>query len=157
PAVKARLLTAIGSVLAGGKKQLDDAKDAFVEALKIDPKSAPDASVSTGEVSFAYERARKELNLESAATAIPTNVQHLPPAEQKKSTPVPLYLALPAELREKVDKITVSYLPPGASDWKKLVMRRVGEFGYGINVPCTDLGSEGTLKYHILVADAAGA
>jgi hypothetical protein len=157
PAVKARLHTAIGTVLAGGKKQLDDAKDAFVEALKIDPKAAPDAAVSTAEVSFAYDNARKELNLGGAASALPTNVQHLPPAEQQKSTPVPLYVALPAELREKVDRITVSYLAPGKSDWKNLVMKQVGEFGYGINVPCTDLREVGTLKYHFLIADKSGA
>src|SRR4051812_31822444 len=57
PAVKARLHAAIGAVLAGGKKQLDDGKDAFVEALKIDPAIAPDPNLATGEVAFAYERA----------------------------------------------------------------------------------------------------
>src|SRR5678816_1916108 len=36
--VKAKLWAAIGTVLAGGKKELEDGRDAFVEALKLDPK-----------------------------------------------------------------------------------------------------------------------
>lgn len=63
PAVRAELHAALGAVLAGGKKELDDARDEFVEGLKIDPKVQPDPGMLSTEVSFAYEQARKKLGL----------------------------------------------------------------------------------------------
>jgi hypothetical protein len=62
-ALRAKLYVALGSVLAGGKKELQDASDAFVEALTIDPKIEPSPDLLSTEVSFAYEQARKKLKL----------------------------------------------------------------------------------------------
>ena len=66
PAVRAELHAALGAVLAGGKKELDDARDEFVEGLKIDPKVQPDPGMLSTEVSFAFEQARKKLGLGDA-------------------------------------------------------------------------------------------
>jgi hypothetical protein len=62
-ALRAKLHVALGSVLAGGKKELQDARDEFVEALGLDPKAEPSADLLSTEVSFAYEQARKKLHL----------------------------------------------------------------------------------------------
>ena len=62
-ALRARLHAALGSVLAGGKKELEDARDEFVEALGLDPRTEPNPGILSTEVSFAYEQARKRLRL----------------------------------------------------------------------------------------------
>lgn len=157
PAVKARLYVGLGSVLAGGKKQLDDAKDAFVEALKINPNAAPDPNLASTEVTFAYEKARSELKLGSESAAVPTTVQHLPPAEQKKHTPVPLYVALPPELAAKTKKVSVTYQPTTGGDEKTIFFRKVRDGAWGIDIPCGDVAKEGTLTYRLLVTDEQNA
>lgn len=63
PGVLARLHAARGSVLAGGKKELQDARDAFIEALNLDPAVQPDPDISSAEVSFAFEQAQRKLKL----------------------------------------------------------------------------------------------
>jgi len=165
PSVKARALMALGIVLAGGKKQLEDAREAFVEALTIDKAAKPDEDMSSAEVKYAYEAARKQLKLDGApgpaAGGQPApsgqGITHTAPAEQRVDTPLPLYVRLAPELLEDAKKVTVNYLPPGAGDWKTLVMKKVGEFGFGINVPCTDVTKEGKLDYYITITDADGA
>jgi hypothetical protein len=163
PAVKARLYSALGVVLAGGKKQLEDAREAFVEALSIDKNEKPDPDVMSAEVSYAYEQARKQLKLDGGAQPsgqpAPSGqgLTHSPPAEQRLDTPVPLYVQLASELLEDAKKVTVTYLAPGASDWKTLVLRKLGEQGFGINIPCTEIKAEGELKYFITVTDEQGA
>jgi hypothetical protein len=59
--VKARLYVALGSVLAGGKKELSDASDAFVEALTFDPKAQIDPDVASSEVTFAFDQAKQQV------------------------------------------------------------------------------------------------
>jgi hypothetical protein len=63
PSVRARLHAALGSVLAGGKKELQDAQDAFVEALSFDPEIQPDPDIDSTEVTFAFEQAQKKLKV----------------------------------------------------------------------------------------------
>lgn len=163
PSVKARLHVALGVVLAGGKKQLEDAREAFVEGLGIDKNVKPPEDMKSTEVNYAYEQARKQLKLDgggaSAGPAAPSGqgMTHTPPAEQRIDAPVPLYVELVPELLEDAKKVTVTYLAPGASDWKTLVMKKVGEQGFGINVPCLDVTQEGELKYHLTITDADGA
>ena len=55
PSIKARLYIGLGTVLSGGKNQLDDAKDAFVEALKLDPKAALDPNLAKTEIHYALD------------------------------------------------------------------------------------------------------
>jgi hypothetical protein len=74
---RARLHLTMGLVLAAGKKQLEDAKDAFIQALDLDPEAAPEAELSTEEVEYAYRKAREQLGLVKAP----------PPKEAPKPTP----------------------------------------------------------------------
>jgi hypothetical protein len=51
-------------------------------------------------------------------------------------------------------KVQVSYKPYGATEWKVVAMKRVRD-GYGVEIPCLDVGSAtGTLKYYIQAFDA---
>jgi hypothetical protein len=163
PALKVRALMSLGVVLAGGKKQLDDAREVFVEALTIDKNAKPAEEMRSSEVNYAYGEARKQLKLDGGATpagpAAPAGqgLSHSNPTEQRINTPLPLYVELSKELVEDAKKATVTYLAPGAADWKTLNLKRVGEQGFGINVPCGDIKAEGDFKYHITVTDADGA
>lgn len=163
PALKARALMSLGVVLAGGKKQLDDAREAFVEALTIDKDAKPAEEMRSTEVNFAFAEARKQLKLDGGtaptAPAAPAGkgLSHSNPPEQRTKTPLPLYVELVPELLEGAKKATVTYLAPGAADWKTLIMKRVGQQGFGMNVPCGELDAEGDFKYHITVTDADGA
>lgn len=165
PDIKSRLYVALGSVLAGGKKQLDDAKDAFVEALKLDKNAALDPDVASTEITFAYERARAELKMSSSSgTAVPPpktpasgeGVIHTPFEAQKLSTPVPIWVELSPDLGARAKKLTVSYLGTSGGDWRTLVMKKVGDKGYGIDIPCADTANAGTVRYAITVTGAEG-
>ncbi len=88
-ATTAKLYMALGSVLAGGKKELSDASDAFVEALTLDPKAKVDPDLASSEVTFAFDQAKKRLGLGGA-----TPGKKLPPekpepvVEKDKPEPV---------------------------------------------------------------------
>lgn len=163
PAVKAKAFVALGVVLAGGKKELEDAREAFVEALTLDKAAKPDPDVLSAEVTYAYDQARKQLKLDVAAPpagpSAPSGqgLSHTPPVEQRLDTPVPLYASLAPELLDDAKKVTVTYLPPGAADWKTLQLKKLGERGFGINIPCGDIKSEGELRYFLSVLDDQGA
>ena len=161
PTVKARVYVALATVLAGGKKQLADAREAFVEALKLDPAIKPDPDLLSGEITFAYENARKDLKLDAppAAPAGPSSagLKHTPVKEQRVRTPVPLYIEVDPSLLGMVKRVSVSYLSPGAAEWESLLMKKVGEGGFGLNLPCEDVAAVGTVKYHITATAENGA
>ncbi|XYI00405.1 hypothetical protein ACMHYB_11875 [Sorangium sp. So ce1128] len=156
PAVKARLFVALGSVLAQGRKELGDARDAFADALRIDPSARLDPGLATPEVSFAFEQARAATGA-GASAAAGARLQMTPPPEQRVRTPVPLYVEVPADLLPSVKQVTVWYLPPGEDEYRPLVMKKLRGQGFGINVPCAALEKEGTLRYHVAAIDEEGA
>jgi hypothetical protein len=57
----ARIHAALGSVLAGGKKELEDARDEFIAALQLDPKVGPNPDIASAAVTFSFEQAQKKL------------------------------------------------------------------------------------------------
>jgi hypothetical protein len=154
PAVKARLFVALGSVLAHGEKQLEDARDAFTEALRLDPSAKPDPDLSSAEITFAFEQARTAAAASAGGAAA---LQITPPPEQLVRTPVPLYAELSADLFDKTRQVTVWYQPPGATSFRSLVLKKLRDRAFGINIPCSDLAAEGTLRYHLAAVDAQGA
>lgn len=156
PAVKARLFIALGEILAHGEKQLEDARDAFSEALRLDPSAKPDPDLSAAEVSFAFEQARAALTKTSPGGA-DAALQITPPPEQLVHTPVPLFAEIHADLLDKTRQVTVWYQPPGATDYRSLILKKLRDRAFGINVPCSDLGAEGALRYYLAAVDAQGA
>jgi hypothetical protein len=88
-AVRAELHAALGAVLAGGKKELEDARDEFIEALKIDPKAQPDSGMLSTEVTFAFEQAKQKLGLGSAKPK-PPDAPPPPPTKRKIRAPDPI-------------------------------------------------------------------
>ncbi|AUX29990.1 MULTISPECIES: hypothetical protein [Sorangium] len=156
PAMKARLFIALGSVLAQGRKELGDARDAFADALRIDPSAKLNPDLATPEVSFAFEQARAATGVGAPAAAGP-ELQIAPPAEQRIRTPVPIYVEVPAELLPGVKQVTLWYQAPGEREYRPLVMKKLRGQGFGINVPCAAASAEGTLRYHVAAVDEDGA
>lgn len=148
--MKAKLYAALATVLAGGKKELEDGRDAFIEALKLDPKVAPDPDLTSTEVTFAFEKAKVELKM-GTTTSTSAGASHKPPAAQKVRTPVPLYIEIAPEALTSVRMVTGSYAGPGTETFSPLSFRKIGERGYGAEVPCEDVHKEGELKYFITV------
>jgi hypothetical protein len=104
--LRAQLHVALGSVLAGGKKELEDARDEFVEALGLDPKAEPSKDLLSTEVSFAYEQARKKLGLAGGKAPPPPPPKPPPPAEPDDTKDEPTDKPEPVKKRprDKVDR-----------------------------------------------------
>ncbi|WP_437289607.1 hypothetical protein [Sorangium sp. So ce406] len=162
PAIKARLHVALGTVLAQTRKELGDARDAFADALRVDPSAKLDPRLATREVSSAFEQARAATGVGASPTsgvpdAAGARLRMDPPPEQRVRTPVPLYVEVPDDLLPSVKQVTVWYQPPGGDEFRPLVMKKLRGQGFGINVPCEALGREGPLRYHVAAVDGDGA
>jgi len=153
PAVKARVYMALGAVLAHGKKELEDARDAFVEGLGLDPDAKPDPDLASTEISFAFEQARAAFGVATPSSTLDVK----PPAEQRVRTPLPVYAEIRADLLARTSKVTLWYQAPGAKEYRSLLLKKLRDRGYGINVPCGELGAEGALKYYLIAVDTDGA
>lgn len=151
--VKARLYIALGTVLAHGKKQLEDARDAFVDALGLDPKARPDPDLTSAEITFAFEQARAAFGMAAAASGLDVK----PPPEQRVRTPVPVFAEIRADLLARAEQITLFYQPVKGGEWKSLLLKKLRDRGFGINIPCADLGAEGSVRYYLLATDKDGA
>jgi hypothetical protein len=172
-AVKAQLHRDLGTVYFGGMNRQDEGKAEFLKALQADPKIELDAELATPEMQVAWNEAKKGAGSTGAgnAGASPSggaagaggaspapqgaaagDMVHTPPAEQAILTPVPLYAELPPGTAAA--RVVLNYKAFGINDWKAVEMKRVGN-GYGLEVPCSEIGSlTGTLKYFIQAFDA---
>ncbi|WP_282417928.1 hypothetical protein [Polyangium sp. 15x6] len=169
PKVLGKLHIALGTVY-GGSNKLDKAKEEFIEALKADPSAALIESLTTPELTKAFEEAKKQ-----AKPSKPTgpskpppssedggedggdkpggDLEHTPIPEQAVNTPVPVYIEIGDDIT--VEKATLRYKPFGASKWTSLEMQRVGK-GWGAEIPCADVTTTGDVKYYIVVTDDGG-
>ncbi|WP_437534136.1 hypothetical protein WME79_08565 [Sorangium sp. So ce726] len=174
PAVKARLLIALGTVLAQSRKGLEDARGAFADALRIDPLAKLDPDLANPDASSAFEQARAatgagaagspaaagtagSLPAAGAPEAAEAQLQSAPLPEQHVRTPVPLYVEVSTDLLPSVKQVTVWYLAPGEREYRSLVMKKLRGQGFGINVPCAAVGRTGELRYHVAAVDEDGA
>jgi hypothetical protein len=149
--MKAKLYVALGTVLAGGRKELDDGQEAFVEALKLDPTAVPDPDLASAQVQFAFEKAKAELKMGAPAATTASPTVHKAPAEQRVHTPVPIYFEVMPDVLASVRKVTGSYAGTGGETFTPLDFRKLGDRGYGAEVPCDDVQKEGDLRYFVTV------
>jgi hypothetical protein len=151
--VKARLWAALGTVLAGGMNKLDDAKDAFIEALKTDITVRPDPALIQTAISYAFDKARAEL----AAAAPPAErLKHTPPSAHEVGRPLPIYVELTSEAAVEGVGVVLVYQAPGTREWISADMRKLKGQGYGGEVPCHQVGNEGVLRYFVRVSAPNG-
>lgn len=150
-AMKAKLHVALGTVLAGGRKELDDAQEAFVEALKLDPTAAPNPDLASAQVQFAYEKAKAELKIGGSPAATASSAVHRPPAEQRVHTPLPIYFEMMPDAIGSVRKVTGSYAGTATGAFTPMDFRKLGDRGYGAEIPCDEVSKEGEITYFITV------
>jgi hypothetical protein len=175
--VKAQLHRDLGVVYVGGMNRLDEGKAQLVLALKADAATALDADLASPEIEAAFAEARKTAGVPGGASVGSTpaapapsapaappatppapaspaqgDLVHTPPPEHTVLTPVPLFAELPQGVTAA--RVQVGYKPYGATEWKTLEMKPM-QGGYGVEVPCLDVGSAtGTFKYYIQAFDA---
>lgn len=161
--VKAQLHRDLAVVYIGGMNRLDEGKRELAAGLKLDPSLQLDTELASPEIQAAFDEAKKGGGAGAGGaepapgptennTPVQGDLVHTPPAEQAILTPVPLYAELPEGTTAA--RVVLNYKVFGTSDWKVTQMKPVGS-GYGIEVPCADIGSlTGTLKYFIQAFDA---
>ncbi len=168
PQVKAKLERCLGVVLVAGLNKPDEGRAAFVEALKLDPGGVIDKDFSTPEIEKAWQAAKGggeggaeasagEAGAEDLGGGAPAGgggeLLHKPPMEQVNLTPVPIFVDVPSALG--ASRVMVRYKPFGG-DWKKIEAQKMTK-GYGIEIPCADVGSAtGDLVYYIEALDSNG-
>ncbi len=158
PQTRALLHRDLGVVFIGGLNNKDKGTASFVEALKLDPTVALDPDVKTKEIEAAFEAAKKKAGGAAAAGAgggtgpkaggsSPSgDFEHTPAIEQQVRTPVPIYAEYTGS--ENIVKVMARYKGFGMTEYKPLELKKVGK-GWGGNVPCADVGQQGTLQYYL--------
>jgi hypothetical protein len=162
PELLGKINVALGTVYGVGLSKADDAKTAFIAALKADPKAALDPSLTTPELTKIFEEAKKAAGGSAPAKsgdsgskpAAPSgDAQHTPPTESAVDTPLPIYVEPSEEV--PLSKVTLRYKPFGASQYQSIEMKKMGK-GYGVEIPCKELGTTGDLKYFFAFTGADG-
>jgi hypothetical protein len=163
--VRAALHRDLGVVLIGG--QIDKPKGIghFVDAIKLDAATALDPDLRTKELDAAFADAKKKAaaggggsaavpagNGAGAAGQPAGDFVHEPAAEQQIRTPIPVYVEYGGE--EQLVKVIARYKGFGMTDWKPLELKKMGEKGWGGQLPCTDV-QQGTTLYYVQGFNAA--
>lgn len=159
----------LGVIYIAGLQRADQGKVEFAAAVKADPNAQLDKDLATPEVQSAWDEVKG-----GGGSAEPDEDNTPPPPKKKKkkevdeggditvtpvpeqavNTPVPIYVELADDLRPA--KVEVRYKPFGATEWKTLGMRKVGD-GYGVEIPCTEVGTvTGDINYYVQAVDTSG-
>ena len=148
PEVAAHLHLHLGIVyLADGKR--DEARAAFVEALKVLPGVQPEKDLASIEVSEVMREAEA-----GAGRRGPKNqVVHAPVTEQTVRTPVPVYVELPEDAGAK--KVVLRYRGVDTETWETAPMKQVAA-GWGGEIPCHAVAKKGEARYFVQALDGHG-
>lgn len=145
PELLGKINVALGTVYGVGLSKHDDAKSAFIAALKADGKAALDPALTTPELQKIFDEAKKAPGSKDPGTKVTSSdSNHTPPSESVVSTPLPVYIEPPDEL--PLSKVTLRYKPFGATQYKSIEMRKLGR-GFGVEIPCEDVSTTGDIKY----------
>jgi len=167
PSVMAQLHRDLGIVYVGWNRP-EEAKVQFAEAVRGDPSTVIPKDLATPDVNLAFAAGVQAAmggskapaarapaapveapppRRRAAAAAGEDEINHTPPVEQTILTAVPLYAKMPDDVHPS--RVVIRYKPFGALDWKTVDMRKM-KSGYGIELPCLEIGSTpGDLKYYI--------
>jgi hypothetical protein len=176
PKVLAKVYLGLG-VIHFANNKADAAKEAFINGLKADASATLDPTFKGAEIDKIFDEAKKSAGKGGGDSGSKGGgdsgeggskgggdsgeggkkpgggLKHTPPTEQQVNTPVPIYIEVPEDLGIK--KVTLRYKPFGATAYKPVDMQKVGS-GWGIEIPCTEVGTTGDLKYYITADDDAG-
>jgi hypothetical protein len=163
PKVKAKLYMALGVVLIGGKAKKEDGKQAFADGLKLDASAAPEADYITSDIKAAFEEAKKGGGSGGGGVAAAVAQRREPNADgmtllavpqQRVNTPIPIYITLDDSAAKKVASITLTFTGPSGGK-KELELEKSGK-GYRVNIPCTSVKKQGTVRMWVIAKDKSG-
>lgn len=128
------------AVMQARKGEASSAIATFSDALALAPSMQLPKAYDVPAVRAAFIKGKA-----AAAKAQPAegDFSHKPWVEQRVGTPLPIY----AEYDGRVSRVVVRYRPPGDDEWKRLVLRKMGNGWAGV-IPC-DAMDEGLLRYYI--------
>ncbi|MCB9666647.1 MAG: hypothetical protein H6715_00790 [Myxococcales bacterium] len=166
-AALARTHANLGVVYVGGEADNAKGLDAFVEALKLDPKIALDPLTSTPEVKtvFALAQAKAGIKGRGSPSSRPSppvaaapggsgiSLPHQSIPEQLRKTPVPVYLELPGGLR--AGQVHLFFKGGTMNTFAQLEMTRLGS-GWGMLIPCYHV-TVPSVQYYIVAFGEDGA
>ncbi len=109
PELLGKIHVALGTVFGVGLSKMDEAKGEFAAALKADPKAALDPSLTTPDLTRAFDEAKKAAGGSKPPPPPPDDEEpapppkprkpapsadagHTPPAESQVNTPLPIYV-----------------------------------------------------------------
>ncbi len=167
PGVKAKAWMYVGIVRGSGKNDLAGATDAFGTAKAYDPNVQLDQGLATPETKAAFDSkpgGSGEVVETSPSPAAP------PPAAPVSNAGIPGDMTCTPDVTELLTRMPIpvsctSALNPaggvlkfkeyGATDWKKVDMRKVGEY-LQAEIPCNVTSTAGPLEFYVGATDAAG-
>lgn len=160
PELLGKIQIALGTVYGVGLSKADEAKKAFIAALKADPKAALDPSLTTPELTKIFEDAKKSAGSSGGGggttpkPASPSgDAQHQPPPESAVNTPLPIYIEPTDEV--PLSKVVLRYKPFGGTQYKSVELKKMGK-GYGGEIPCEDVTTTGDVKYFFAFTGSDG-
>ncbi len=150
PQLRSSLKRDLAVIQIGARADREEAIANFIEAIKIDSSLALDPDIRTKDLEQALAEARRRGA--TSATRSPSHspqgdFTHTPVAEQQERTPIPVYAEYAGE--EPIVKARVRYKGFGMTEWKAAELHKIGENGWGVELPCADV-VQGTTQYYIL-------
>jgi hypothetical protein len=158
PAVKADIFMNLGIILVNAKKNAE-ATAAFSDGLKADPAAVPNKDYVSPDVQKAFDDAKGAAPAPTAtgtgtAPAKPepdNDLKFDPPTEALVDYPLPLWVGA----ESGATKFVVYFKAFGAGEFSKAEMKKMGR-GFGVEIPCGQTNTTGTLKYYIQALDSGG-
>ncbi|MDF2695324.1 MAG: hypothetical protein K0S65_3707, partial [Labilithrix sp.] len=149
PQLRSRLKRDLAVVQIGGRDDREEAIANFVEAIKLDSSAALEPDIKTKDLEQAFAEAKKRLAASATSGtghAPQGDFTHTPVAEQQERTPIPVYAEYAGE--EPLVKVKVRYKGFGMTEWKAAELQKMGENGWGGELPCADV-LQGRTQYYL--------
>lgn len=146
----ARILRDLATVYIVGLKDDAHGLEAMQNALAADPDMQLDPALTTPDLESAYKAAGgKGKAVSPVSLAGGGELQHEPVTEQRRGTPVPIYVEPTGDINAKRYKLY--FRTSDDKPWKSVHMHPAGD-GYGANIPCDAVGGD-HVEYYVRAVD----
>ncbi len=148
--VLARVLRDLATVYIVGLKDPAHGLEAMQNAVAADSSIQLDPALTTPELKSAFKAAGGKVEGETEVTLTSSNtLQHQPVTEQRRGTPVPIYVEPSGDVGAK--KYKLYYRASSDKPWHSVHMHPVGD-GFGAEIPC-DAVTGDEVQYYVRALD----
>lgn len=144
----ARILRDLATVYIVGLKDPAHGLEAMQNALAADPHLKLDPAFVTPDLESAYKAAGGKGKAGSASAS--GELEHEPVTEQRRGTPVPVYVEPSGDVGAKTYKLYFRSSPD--ESWHSVHLHPVGD-GYGGNIPCDAVTKHDSVQYYVHAVD----